>query len=697
MSKETDMMSSSEQRPALNAAVIPFVILMGLVASLALPATYTDPTVFAHGWRGIFANIFGNIGIHGTAVTAFMCIALIGWTAVSLPKFLSLDITARVVAAVVGSFISLSIVLTPYGLGPAGTFTADHSAPMQASDIGYVPQTVAPADATVQYYLYLILRWVAIVPICTVTVAFVLWLAVRAILPDTLSEMMGTVLVFSDDFLLTVRSAGTRFWHALWFGETLFARLSPSRCAINTVVMLVPWSVWLWLMKPANIAADTVAQITWYRTGNAWDPALRQFLPGYAMSDHHPWLETLLYGAFDKFGVSIGNEALGLRLLALLQAMLLAVAFSIMLGYMGGYLGLSWKWCMAALLFLTFNPVFGRLPATVVKDITAMPFIIVWSVLFIEYVRRIRARQKVGVDLVCLLIVFSLLCAETRKISIYVILVVLLLVLTFFRKRLLTLLIIVASIGSMSTVNSVAFSALDIAKGGKQEMLAIPLQQTFSVLYKYGDSMNPRHKHVIESIIVCEPQQIIDTGYDWTNANPVKDRGCYNKDATTKDLIAFMMVWMQEGLAHPRTYIESVSWLGDYFKFGPVYDEGFYVRVGWEEYGTDKLILPEYASNAELPRGQKLAKTIYTAVSKTPVLGLLMSEATYTVCVPLLCIGLCVVLRRWENLIYASPMLISICTLLVTPRHNTRYSYTLLFCSILLLAIPFIKTVDRKQ
>ncbi|PJM78635.1 hypothetical protein CUU80_08590 [Bifidobacterium scaligerum] len=570
---------------------------------------------------------------------------------------------------------------------------------MLVSDIGYTPAAVAPADATGQYYWYLVLRWVGIAPVCVLSAAVVLWLGLRfAGDATTMSSNVETSeRVFSDAFMNRIRSVGDSFRPVVRFGRWLFSRLSLARCAIMAVVMLIPWSIWLWLMSPSNIAADTVAQIMWYRTGEAWDPARRVMLPGYAMSDHHPWLETLLYGFFDELGVSIGNEGLGLSLLALLQAVMLAMAFSVMLGYFGGHLGMSWKFCLAALLFLSLNPVFGRLPASVVKDITAMPFIIVWMVLFVEYMRRIRSNRKIGVGLVALMIVFAVLCAETRKINVYVILVVMMLVLVFFRKRLLTVLIIAVTLGSVMGINSYAFSALHIAKGGRQEMLAIPLQQSFTVLNKYGDSMDAQHKKAIETIIVCDPQQIIDAGYDWTNANPVKDRDCFNKDATSKELADFMVVWVKEGLAHPVDYLNSVSWLGDYFKLGPVYDEGFYVRRGWEEFGTAQTILPEYVDGAEPNQGQGIAKSLYTAASKTPVLGLLMSEATYTVCIPLLSIGLCVVLRRAKNLIYSSPLLISLATVFVTPRHNARYSYVLLFCSLLWLVVPIITTDTTEQ
>ena len=36
-------------------------------------------------------------------------------------------------------------------------------------------------------------------------------------------------------------------------------------------------------------------------------------------SDQHPWFDSLIYGAFDHLGLAIGNEALGLMLLAIVH------------------------------------------------------------------------------------------------------------------------------------------------------------------------------------------------------------------------------------------------------------------------------------------------------------------------------------------------------------------------------------------
>ncbi|NMM98432.1 hypothetical protein G1C97_1384 [Bifidobacterium sp. DSM 109959] len=284
------MTSTDSTRHGWERFQIPIAVVVGVVAAAAFPATYSDPTVFSRSWQDVFADVFGNIGAQGAAGPAVACIALIGWALVSISRFGMLGRTGQIAASIIGALVALSVVWPPYGVGPAGTYTADNSIPVLVSDIGYTPAAVAPADATGQYYGYLLLRWIGIAPICVLSAALVLWLGLR-FAGDTTAmslDVETSERVFSDAFMNRIRSAGDGFRHVARFGRWLFSRLSLARCAIMTVVMLVPWSVWLWLMAPSNIAADTVAQIMWYRTGEAWDPARRVMLPGYAMSDHHP-------------------------------------------------------------------------------------------------------------------------------------------------------------------------------------------------------------------------------------------------------------------------------------------------------------------------------------------------------------------------------------------------------------------------
>jgi hypothetical protein len=68
-----------------------------------------------------------------------------------------------------------------------------------------------------------------------------------------------------------------------------------------------------------------------------------------------------------------------------------------------------------------------------------------------------------------------------------------------------------------------------------------------------------------------------------------------------------------------------------------------------------------------------------------------MTETTYVLWIPVISLGLCIVLKRWANLLISVPFLLSIGTLLVSPMAQLRYSWSLLFGAVILISLPFMK------
>ncbi len=463
---------------------------------------------------------------------------------------------------------------------------------------------------------------------------------------------------------------------------------------------MVCWAPWIALMGPANIAADTVAQLVWYRTGRAWDPSSRIDLPAqYAMSDHHPWLTTLLYGAFDQWGVSIGNEALVMWLLAALHAVLLAVAFAITISYLCGTVGLSWKFGVFAVLFVGLIPIYGRLTMSVVKDTTFMPFFMVWSVMYVEYVRRVVAKRKIGAWFVTGLILLAIICGLTKKIGMYVIVAALLVLVIALHRRLISALMLIIIVGISVAIPKVAYPALHIYPGGKQEMMAVQLQQGAAVLLRQGNELSDHDRKALEAVYSCSTDELKQR-FTTKTSDDAKD--CFNAEATNSQIVQFLVTWAKEGITHPATYLESAPFYYMPFLIDSYYDEGFFVRWGWADKGGT-MILPEY-TDRETTEAQDYAQQIYYADAGTPIIGLLMTEGFYALWIPLLSIMICIVLRRYRNLLYLVPTIITMGTMIIMPMHQFRYSWPIAFCALLVGAAPFISitklsahTVHKKR
>ena len=465
--------------------------------------------------------------------------------------------------------------------------------------------------------------------------------------------------------------------------RNIFVQLNVRHWAVVTAFMLVLWIPWMIMVAPVNIAADTVAQLVWARGDHvAWDPSSRLDLPGYTMSDQHPWADTLIYGTFDKFGLMIGHEAVGLYLLALLQVVCTAGALSLLVCYMGAWHGVPWQVCSVGTVVYALVPCFGRLPMSVVKDSTFMPFFIAWLVLFVELLRRIRHGERIHPMLVAGLVTISVCCVLTKKTALYVIAISMIVALVVFRKRFVTLISLLLMLGLFSGINSVA-AELRIAPAGTQESIAITLQQTAYNLLQHGSEISDSDRAVIDAVYVCSEDQTREL-FTKDGSDPIKDH-CFNRDATTRDVLQYLLVWAKQGLMHPNTYVSAVPWLRNPLSMNTVYDEGFYVRWGWEDKGGSE-ILPQAP---EKSKQQKVGEKVYYALASMPVVGLLMTENWYVVWMPVLAVAACVVLQRRRNLWYATPLFLSMLTLLLSPAYQTRYSWSLLFGFFLLLALPF--------
>ena len=662
-------------------------------ACFALTASYTDETAFID-WNHVTNGILPYLGANGpfTGFLLFVAVVALEYCGFALLGQLRQPKMRREF----GWSLALGLILALTLTIPA--HNTSHLAGQL--DAAYSPPSVASMYWTGWYWAYYALRYVGFATLMIAVSALMLHGALRAIRRAETARDANSNRVISATSNLTASTASSPAATLSNLLTWLFERLSPARTLAAGGIILLAWTPWMAMLWPANIAADTVAQLVWMRTGQAWDPSTHQTLPGYWLSDQHPWLDSLIYGAFDQLGLWMGSEAWGLWMLAALQTALCALALGLVVNYLGGVLRLPRGFCTVALAFMAFVPMYGRLMMSVVKDSTAMPVFLVLMVLIVEYVRRVRGGLKLGPWLVIGIVTLTVLCGQMRKISVEIIagtFVVLALVLA--GRRLTSLALAAAPLAIGMIISAIAMPALHIAPGGKQEMIAIPLQQTSAIILDHGSSISESDQDVIDRIITCSTGELsayltwpVEDHTEIGSADAIKDR-CFNHDATSGDVWAFIGVWAKLAVQHPDTAIAAVPWLRDPFVMGPLYDEGWYVRWGWEEKGSN-MIMPEYASTwtyAEVSAPQKVGQFVYGLWEKIPGMSLLLKENLYTVWVPLFVTALCCCLRRKRNLVYGMPWLLTICSLMLLPGHQTRYTWTLAFGVALIAAIPLIR------
>ena len=490
---------------------------------------------------------------------------------------------------------------------------------------------------------------------------------------------------------LTVKYTQNIFYKKI---KSVYCAFNIKSAAVIAFVILLCWIPWIVMMYPANIGPDTVAQLVWMRTGHAWDPSTRLDLSGYALSDQHPWFDSLIYGAFDKFGLWMGNEQLGLFLLSLFHALFLSFSFGVVLVYLSARVEVPVNLSIGLTVFVALVPVYGRLSMSVVKDLTFMPFYLLWLVMYIEYIRRTIGRIKVSSRFCCAFIILSILCMLTRKIAFYILLFCFLSLLIFVKRKIVALLFMATIIAVQVLVPKIVFPILHVESAGTQEVIAIPLQQSAGILIEHEDELSTNDKRQMLSVFSCSIGQM-RRGISLDSADWIKDN-CYNHESSKKDLAVFLKTWVKQSSRHARTCWRYTSWLSQpfYMNANRFYDEGFFVHWGWEDRGGSE-ILSRYRP-LEQSDNQKIGKAIYTTLEQLPVVGLLMSEATYVLWIPVISLCLCIVLKRKTNVLVFIPFLMNMGTLIVSPAAQLRYSWSLLFGAVILIAMPFMRLKDAQ-
>ena len=659
---------------------IGYALLVAALATFSYTASYAKGADFISGTvmvNTVFSTMASNGAITSTLLfTGLFCTALIcmivGRVATPRTRWWSLG-----VAGLTAFSLTIPLFIPE---GKTALFTVARILP-----------TLPSGEKTKWYWLFMVVRYIGYALFVELLLRALFSVATRnADSPDR--ELFD----WSDYRGLISRlryAIDTRVWSHLGWFRSAFSSWSVRSVAVVGLLLAVMWLPWMVLLYPANIAADTVAQLVWARGYTVWDPSSRQDIPWAHMSDQHPWFDTVVYGWFDRLGVLAGNEAYGLYALAVSQTLLCAGSVALLLCYVGGRLHVSWKWCTLGVAWYAMIPIFGRLPMSVVKDSTFIPFFLVWLTLFMEYVRRLRARECLGIWLPGGLVILAIYCGLTKKTGIYVATLGMVIVMVALNKRLVSLLCAVLSLVLFVGITDVAFSALRVAPAGKQEELAIPLQQTANLLLLHESDISAADRSTIDRVFSCNTPQV-RAMYSSEIGDPIKDH-CFNRGATNSDIARFLVVWMKQGLIHPRTYIDATAWLRDPFTMGAIYDEGFYVHWGWSEKGGLDILSQYKVGQRSQP--QRYGATLYYMLAKLPIFGLLMSENIYVLWIPLIGVALCVLRRRTWNLLYAVPLLLSVLTLPVSPGYQTRYSWSLAYGFFVFVMLAWIPDNSGKR
>ena len=341
--------------------------------------------------------------------------------------------------------------------------------------------------------------------------------------------------------------------------EWLTPCLAAKSITVFSLVMCVFWIPYMVALFPGSMNWDTFYQISMYQ--GTFPVYVIPWIDTHSivdawLSDHHPVFDTLIYGFFAKTSLDLtGTWHAGVFAFCLIQCVLTAAVFTGAVAYLrriGAPLGL----CLGIYLFFCLMPFYPMYGMTMLKDSTHALVFVPYLVLLTEIVRtRGQALSRRGV---CVwFVVLGLLLALTKKTGLVVVVITAVVLAFALRKHWKPFAVQAGASALVMLVlfPYVLFPVLNIIPGGVQEPLNLLFQQTARYVTYCPNDVTDTQREAINAVL---PYDSLAKEYVFNDSDTVKAWYRYDT-ATTQDLMTYVGVWAQMGLAHPDVYFQQVA------------------------------------------------------------------------------------------------------------------------------------------
>ena len=274
---------------------------------------------------------------------------------------------------------------------------------------------------------------------------------------------------------------------------------------------------------------------------------------GSALSDHHPVFLTVVYAAFMKLGLMLGDANIGQAVYSLISMLVLSLAWACALCMLYDA-GLKKGACLAIAGFVALYPVLALYAFNMGKDVSAAPFVLLYVC------QMLRLHQTEGAAIrdrrfAAQMFVTALLLMLTRKPSLYALAFAAVFLILRYRGVRVRLAAVTLGAAVLFQVgySGILLPALHVIPGETREMLSIPFQMTARCLLTYPDDVTQEELDAVSRVL--DPDSI--QNYDPRLSDAVKDAS--NPDMTGEDMAAYAKAWLSMGLRHPGVYLDA--WL----------------------------------------------------------------------------------------------------------------------------------------
>jgi hypothetical protein len=306
------------------------------------------------------------------------------------------------------------------------------------------------------------------------------------------------------------------------------------------IIIIVCWLPYLICSYPGSLSWDSESQV----------------LQGIGMLEyntHHPVLSSFLQGGAVKLGVCLGSPEFGLFLYVLLQTLICAVAFSLII-YLSIKFNVPRFLTYFLIVFYALVPVWGAFMQAVIKDTLFVGFYTLFITLgILLFNKRLTIISKHAT--VVLFLIIAVITCLLRNNGIFAIIpgVIIFLYGSYGKsqiKKVIVLTLIVCTV--LLSYNKIIKGTIATSTDTAVESLSICLQQTGFYVKYYGDEVTEDEKNIINNVVDYERLADAYTPYI---SDPIKALWKYSSDS--EDLKAYLGVWLKMFFKHPTAYIQA--------------------------------------------------------------------------------------------------------------------------------------------
>jgi len=482
-----------------------------------------------------------------------------------------------------------------------------------------------------------------------------------------------------------------------------FPSLRDRKVLKGAFALVLAWFPYLVMRFPGNLDADTITQLV-QTAGLA------------PLSDHHPWFDSLIFGAFWKIGDVLGSHAWGLVVYVLFQMVLTAWCLSWSLAYAEHAWGIPHGFCRVLRIFTAVFPFIGMSVTTMSKDTFFGWLYVGFLVLFFEAVRT-RGDALKNIRMLVALTVSTLLMAFAKKTGVYIALGALVVLALWSRgNRLRACLPVAVTILVYSILwSKVILGVWNVKSGAKSEAVSVPVQQIARAVDSHLDELDDEDLRLLNTFF-NDPNELAEA-YVPTRADAA--RANLKSDIGLKNLPDFLRLYARLGVKYPASYF--LGWYGTtyqllgpsvrwqtfwsdvyYSRESPLFyidgihqDVGLYGAIAQDASKSDDPTVGErfmaYMEGCVHPEfaqftASMLDRAYLMLVAAVPYP---FSKAPYAFWIPLLVTMYAVRRRSWSTLICTAPIWLSLLSLMLGPISLPRYMVSMVYAAPISLCLLF--------